>query len=187
MRRLFLALPIPLDVAEILSSHVPDDLGIRAVPAINFHLTLKFLGATEEKQIPEIEDALGALDVSRFEFTVRGCGVFPGGRSPKVLYFGVQGGPALGQLKRQVEACLVPLRIPKEPRPWVPHVTLARLDRAPDHVLAQFLATYHDFTGPVLKAQELVLYESRQTAGHPTYTPLSACRLGNLRDYLLED
>ena len=64
---------------------------------------------------------------SPFALEVRDLGWFPNERSPKVLWCGIHGGPALIRLASDTEECLIKLGVQKEDRPYLPHLTLARL------------------------------------------------------------
>ena len=75
MKRTFIACPLS---KEFLSSYETDitplllqEKSIKAVSAENMHITLKFLGDTEDRLCPEIASALGR-DLAH----VRSCGLF---------------------------------------------------------------------------------------------------------------
>jgi len=95
------------------------------------HLTLKFLGEVDEEAVPEmtanLEMAVAA--VSPFTLSVGGFGCFPDGERPRVCWLGVEGAVAeLTVLQQRVEEALLPWS-PQEARPFVPHLTLARVTR----------------------------------------------------------
>jgi len=94
------------------------------------HLTLKFLGDTEERRLPELECAL--TDVARAHapmlLQVGGLGVFPNLRRPRVIWVGLQGATAeLSALQAAVEKAMCHLGLPPEERGFSPHLTLARV------------------------------------------------------------
>jgi RNA 2',3'-cyclic 3'-phosphodiesterase len=65
MPRLFFALPIPIELRQKLLSSSPRKHfhGIRFTPEENLHITVHFLGATEEEKLPEI--ILKAKEISQ--------------------------------------------------------------------------------------------------------------------------
>lgn len=91
------------------------------------HLTLKFLGEISEVQVKQVSDALSALgQFEAFEIEVKGFGFFPDARRPRVFWAGLEAPPALAELAARVETALGALGFPREPRPFTPHLTLAR-------------------------------------------------------------
>jgi len=62
MLRLFIALPLPPEVeAEldlVLGLLQPKGPGVKWVPSRNIHLTVKFLGDTDEKNVGKITSAI---------------------------------------------------------------------------------------------------------------------------------
>jgi 2'-5' RNA ligase len=94
------------------------------------HLTLKFLGDIPEERVPEIYSALGRMAArhARFTLDVEGLGLFPDARAPRVLWIGLADrGGALQRLAADVEAALDAIGFAPEPRPFHPHLTLARI------------------------------------------------------------
>jgi RNA 2',3'-cyclic 3'-phosphodiesterase len=105
---------------------------VRWVEADGIHLTLKFLGDTPRKQVPEIEAALqrAVAGFGPFEFTVEGRGCFPNTRRPRVVWVAVRDhGQMLARLAAAVEREVAPLGWPTEDRPFSPHLTLGRVGR----------------------------------------------------------
>ncbi len=94
------------------------------------HLTLKFLGDIPEARIPEIETALAQVAGahSRCTVDVGGLGAFPDARAPRVLWVGLSGQvEGVTKLAAAVERALVALGFAPEPKPFNPHLTLARI------------------------------------------------------------
>jgi len=93
---------------------------LKVVSTNRLHLTVKFLGDTEEGLVPEIEGAAreACADIRPFEITVRGTGAFPSLSRMNVVWVGVEGAEAIGRES---------LGFAAERRPWKAHVTLARV------------------------------------------------------------
>ncbi len=94
------------------------------------HLTLKFLGevdaATVDSLGAALEDAVKGF--APLTLYVRGTGVFPTPKSPRVVWLGLEGGlDALAALYEKVEAVCERLGFRREGRPFKPHVTLGRV------------------------------------------------------------
>jgi 2'-5' RNA ligase len=118
------------------------------VAADNLHVTLKFLGDTDEAHVPGLLDALGtaAAGTAAFEVAVRGLGAFPSPLRARVVWAGLEEAPALAGLAGRVDAALAALGVPRESRPFSAHVTLGRV-REPrrNPTLAAALARPADF------------------------------------------
>jgi 2'-5' RNA ligase len=103
--------------------------GLSWVRSDNLHLTLRFLGGIEPATLAHVSAAVTEAAATVVPFTVRlgGVGGFPGGRAPRVLWAGVlAGGEEMGTLHAVLETALAARGIPRESRPFHPHVTLAR-------------------------------------------------------------
>jgi 2'-5' RNA ligase len=129
--RVFVALDIPEDVrralGELITRLSPLGRGARWVRAESLHVTLKFIGEAGDEKIGKIRDALGRIaPMAPVEMHFRGTGFFPNSRRPRVFWAGIEAGPELAALAEAVEAALEPLGIPREPREFKPHLTLAR-------------------------------------------------------------
>ncbi|MGH9478998.1 MAG: RNA 2',3'-cyclic phosphodiesterase [Terriglobales bacterium] len=103
---------------------------VRWVDAADLHITLQFIGAWEEADEPELIAALTNVIPPRIELAVSGLDAFPSLRRPRIVIAGVAAAPELTALAAGVNRALAPLGIVPEPRPYRPHITLARL-RAP--------------------------------------------------------
>jgi 2'-5' RNA ligase len=127
---------IQLDLKELVSPHLPDGVRLSWVQPASIHLTLKFLGETDEQLIQPLRSALepfmaGALPIS---VPLERLGVFPSSQQPRVLWIGPpsqweegQDAERLMRLQRIVEDACEPLCFPREVRPFRAHLTLARI------------------------------------------------------------
>jgi 2'-5' RNA ligase len=94
------------------------------------HLTLKFLGNIPSKRVTEITEAMGKAvqGISPFRLEISGLGAFPSLKQARVLWVGIGG--ELGQLstlQQNIDSVLAALGFAREERPFVPHLTLARV------------------------------------------------------------
>src|SRR5215470_15053104 len=83
--RLFVALPVPEEVADellALQSGVPD---ARWVPAENFHVTLCFAGEVQGGTMRDLEEELSDIAGSRFPLAIAGVEQFSSGKQPRAL------------------------------------------------------------------------------------------------------
>jgi len=94
------------------------------------HLTLKFLGNIPSKRVTEIINVIEEVTqgVSAFHLEISGLGAFPSLRQARVFWVGIGGEvDKLSKLQQNIDSALAVLGFAKEERPFVPHLTLARL------------------------------------------------------------
>ncbi|MGI9860329.1 RNA 2',3'-cyclic phosphodiesterase [Moorella naiadis] len=102
-------------------------VAVKWVNPAGIHLTLKFLGEVEPAAVGAIGAALekAAQGIKPWDLEVKGAGVFPNGRSPRVVWVGVESGAPLYDLQRQITAEYLALGFKADT--FTPHLTLGRL------------------------------------------------------------
>lgn len=128
--RLFVALDIDDEIRERIARFIegvhnfaPD---ARWMKAESLHVTLKFIGEQPDESLESITKMLAAIDGLGAEIHFRGYGFFPTPKSARVFWAGMEAGTRLSALASAVDDVLSSLGIPKEERPFSPHLTLAR-------------------------------------------------------------
>jgi RNA 2',3'-cyclic 3'-phosphodiesterase len=167
MLRLFVGIGFPPALKlqlSLLRSGVP---GAKWVDPGNFHLTLRFIGETDEAVAADIDDALARLRARRFTLQLAGTGVF--GDRPRSLWVGVERNPDLVALRDKIEQALIRAGLPPEPRKFAPHVTLARLQNPALDQLRGFLAANAQFRADPLPVEGFSLIASFQTKAGSVY------------------
>jgi 2'-5' RNA ligase len=102
---------------------------VKAVPAPNLHLTLRFIGETS---IP-VQDLLMALETASaghppFVMVPTSAGAFPNWSRPSVVWIGFGDGGHASELARSIDSTLGEVfSIEPESRPFSAHLTLARV------------------------------------------------------------
>lgn len=132
--RAFVAADLPPEVRDELARIVAALAGarirgLRTVRPEGLHLTLKFLGNVQRSEVPAVASAISSVVEQFRPITVEigGFGAYPGERSPRVLWTGVNGPDALFNLQADIEKSLTSLGFSTDSRPWSPHLTLARI------------------------------------------------------------
>lgn len=130
--RLFVALRVPDDVRANLAGVMGDfqraDRALKWIRPEQLHITLKFIGGLSAEKLPAVRLALGTVScANRVELAFRRIGFFPNARRPTVVWLGIEATPNLAWLAIEVNRVLKPLGIAPEEKPFVPHLTIARL------------------------------------------------------------
>jgi len=172
MPRLFIALPVPEDIADQLSalqSGVPD---ARWVPAENFHVTLCFCAEVQGAVMRDLEEELSDVAGPPFPVAIAGVEQFSSGKQPKALVALVEKSDRLDWLQQKVSTVARNCGIQVERRKFRPHVTLARFGNGAEtgHHIAQFMASHSTFRAGPWIAQHFALYSSRSGRNGSIYT-----------------
>ena len=131
--RLFIAVPLPEEARDLLCA-MQDQLRGEVkraawVPRVAMHVTVRFLGETEEDLVPEIHEMLSdaLAEYPPFEARLAGGGAFPNARRPKVFWVGLEDGHRFAALAHTANLALSALGFPAPHKPFRPHATLCRL------------------------------------------------------------
>ncbi len=172
MPRLFVALPVPEEIAEelaALQSGVPD---ARWQPAENLHVTLCFCDQVQGAVMRDLEEELSDIAGPRFPVAVAGVEQFSSGKQPKALVALVEKSDRLDWLQQKVSTVARNCGIEIERRKFRPHVTLARFPNGAEtgHHIAQFMASHSTFRAGPWLADHFALYSSRRGRSGSLYT-----------------
>jgi 2'-5' RNA ligase len=168
MPRLFTALEIPHDAAKSLSLLRGGLPGARWIDTENYHITLRFIGDVEGHVADEIANALDRVERAPFILSLTSVGQF-GGKKPHSIWAGVEPKPELIQLQGEIERICQRLRLPADPRKFVPHISLARLKNADVEDVAFYLASRGNFATVPFNVSRFVLLSSRDSVGGGPY------------------
>lgn len=183
--RLFVALEIPPAVRTNFAALMN---GLRALDAKssakkprwtrpeNLHVTLKFIGNVVPEKLHGIRAALAGVRCEQpLELCFRGLGFFPDGKRPRVVWAGVFGSQNLGALAADIDRGLAGFGVPREPRAFIPHLTLARCEPgaiSPGSRVAIENDAAREFGD--LRATEFHLIESKLKPSGAEYTTLQS-------------
>ena len=134
MIRTFIAVNLPPEIKDALYGLQQDlsaeRLPVRWIKPESIHITLKFIGEIPEELVQHIKTELFETPTplcEPFPITISGTGIFPNARRPRILWVGItKGAEQLAGLAKYFEDALLPLNIPKEDRPFKPHITIGR-------------------------------------------------------------
>lgn len=179
MKRIFIAVRIdPSEELLALLQELKNILGrdrIKWVDHRNMHLTLQFLGDTEEKRIPELSAMLKECCTASgaFVFRIKGLGVFRNLRDLRVIWAGVNDDGNLERLYSKIRAGLTEKGFPSEERPFSPHLTLGRVKSVREiNNIKNLLEKNIGREFQSVSVTEVILYESILMQTGPVYKPL---------------
>ena len=183
-RRLFVAVDVDAAACRTIARAIDflsaraDEAGasVRWTPAHNLHLTMRFIGATDESALGRIRNVMGeTISVDAFTIDICGIGTFPSSGAPRVIWAGIsRGADRLKTVAREVEARLRVAGCVPEDRPFRAHLTLGRVRPGPPR---QMKAARRILAGVELDAvrvavDHVTLYESRMSPKGSTYHQL---------------
>jgi 2'-5' RNA ligase len=137
------------------------------------HMTLKFLGDTDEAKVDDIERIMKASieNIEPFEVKLKGTGAFPNLNYMKVVWVGLVGAEPLISISKTMDQDLSKLGFKREKRGFKPHVTVARV-RGPKNknILADVINDYKDVDFGVKNVDCIRLKKSVLSRAGPTYS-----------------
>ncbi len=178
MPRLFTGLEIPKGISLYLSGLRGGLYGARWVDPENYHLTLRFIGDVEARLARDIETELGEVFRDPIEITLTGIGVF-GGDKPHAVIAHVTPTRQLAELQAEHERIMRRLGLPKDPRKFTPHVTLARLRNSTVLDVADYLSSRDAFRSQSFLAKSFVVFSARPSVGGGPYLVEASYTLGD--------
>jgi len=133
--RLFVSVDLPAEIRTVvadLQRFVRKQRVIRGVyaDAVQAHITIAFIGSVGDAQYDAIVEALEAVEPITCEATVGPLGTFDRWGDPSVLFLSLDC-PPLIPFATQIGEALAPW-FEMGDRPFVPHVTLARIKGVSD-------------------------------------------------------
>ncbi|MCS7202247.1 MAG: RNA 2',3'-cyclic phosphodiesterase [Dictyoglomus sp.] len=181
MKRLFIAIDLPLEIKKELYK-IEEDLmkyiprGVKWVEMENFHFTIRFLGETEENEIPNIIKIMDevAKESDSFYISLKEIGAFPNFKNPRVIWIGIEKGyKEMKDLFNKLETRISKLKFKKEDKDFSPHLTLGRIkEKIRWDEKWKINIPYLEFF-----VEEIALFESQLTSQGPIYITLYKCKL----------
>jgi 2'-5' RNA ligase len=180
--RCFIAIKIPgFDpLRRVLKELAQMGRALKVVEPKNLHVTLKFLGDTDVSRIGEIGALVEQAAHSRNPCVVKvaGLGVFPHLERPSVVWAGLEGSEILAAIAADLETGLEEFGFARENRPFVPHLTLARVKARPPESLRTLLSRHAKTEFGTATIEQFELIRSELGPEGPKYTVLASARLG---------
>jgi 2'-5' RNA ligase len=155
---------------------------VRWVRLDGLHLTLRFLGPTLDDRVDAAIEAVhaAARGQASFDVTIGGAGAFPPVGRPRALWLGLRSGAdELTGLAGAVDGALTGAGWVLDPKPFRPHLTLARSDGVPaGSAIGARLVEGAASMAVTFRAERMGLYESVTGGGPARYLPVASAELG---------
>jgi len=178
--RLFYAIELSSSMQEALHraqkalSHLPGN--ISWTKKENIHLTIKFLGDTEDKKIPALKRALDTIakQSQTFSISLDQLSAFPNTQKPRIIWCGVKNeGDIIPVIAKQLDKRLTRLGYKKAERPFRAHVTIGRVRHPIKRSnYKQALSDFSLDTKLAYTVNKLSLIKSKLTSAGSVYSPV---------------
>ncbi len=151
-----------------LREKVPDR--VRWIPPRNYHVTMKFIGAITEDDLPEVVEKVknAVSKLAQPDVLLQHALLFPNAEKPRVIASMVQPNRALQVLYDVIEDALDLDGIKPNKHPFLPHLSVARVR---NFNCPQFEP--YELALPEITIPTLTLLQSISTGHGVTYKPLT--------------
>jgi 2'-5' RNA ligase len=155
---------------------------VRWVPEDQWHLTVKFLGDVDGREVGEIAKAMQeeARATPPFDLEFRGLKPFPPGREPRIVAVEVVSGmDALAGFHRRLDQRMQAFGVAGERRSFLAHLTLGRIKGA-GHMewLWDYVREQSAANSGLAGIDEAILFQSNLRPEGAQYIPLAHAKLG---------
>ena len=159
-------------IADLIGDLRASEARVKWVRPENMHVTLKFLGEVDERNLPEIFDSFekSLTNDQAFAFNIQNIGCFPNIRRPRVIWVGIERGKdELKVLAKKVDNLMSEFGFEREKRGFSPHLTIGRVKdtRGIESVTGRFDGI--DFNTESCVIDEVVFFQSILRREGPTY------------------
>ncbi len=139
----------------------------------NMHITLKFLGEIEERDVEKIKDIVENCKVDKFRISLKGIGFFPNERYIRVVWIGVENYEPIERMAKCIDSHLSKLGFKRE-KDYVPHLTVARVK---GRINIKNLDKFLSMEFGEVDVQEVKIKKSTLTPQGPIYEDIAVIQL----------
>jgi 2'-5' RNA ligase len=172
MPRLFTAIRLPPAIMDGLLDTMEALEHARWQDDEQLHLTLTFLDAVPPTQVDDLIASLSRVAFDRFELEVKGVGHFEQKGRVNAVWAGIAPCPALNALQARVAQACTAAGVPPDHRRYLPHITLARINRGGANLPA-WLTRHAMLSLPPFAVSRFALFESTLRHGGASYAALA--------------
>ena len=176
-QRLFIAIPIPEQIKNKIINITKLPRNFRLTKSDNIHITILFLGDTDENSITDITDKLNESlrYCNSFELEISKYDQFPSGGYPRIIFLtGNNGKNKLLYLANDIRTKLKKIGF-SDKKSFKYHITIARQKFKDDEPIR-----LPEINDPInFYVNKVILYKSDLKPGGPVYTSLWTGTLNN--------
>lgn len=166
----FIAISLPVSVRTRLASLCFGLPSVHWHDEENFHLGLRYLGPLTSLQLEDIQNCLQDLFFHPFQIALQGITFQKSSKNHRgTIQVQISPNPDLEVLKKEIDSLIKGLNLPKEERPYSPHVTLGHYEKLDPERSADYLHANGDFTSPSFEISECLLLRIHQTPKRTYY------------------
>ncbi len=176
--RAFFAIDIPVEIKDKISGFISGCRKIQRdyikyVEDENLHITLKFLGETDQAAVDSIINDLKKIKTVKPSLSIKTSGAFPNIIFPKVAWVGVEENTGLKELYENIELTASQYGFPIEEREFHPHITIARIKGRIQNDWTQFFKRSNAEEFGRFSPENYALYKSELTKNGPVYSKIA--------------
>jgi RNA 2',3'-cyclic 3'-phosphodiesterase len=168
MQRLFTGISLPATTRLDLKFMQTGIKGAKWIDPADFHVTLCFVGDVDNRIARELALELSRQQTEAFALTLKSVDVF-GSKKPHAIVVGVEENEELLSLQRAQERLCRMLGIEIETRKFIPHVTIARLNRTDPLDLKKFVEAHVAYKSEPVVVNQFHLYSAKPSTGGGPY------------------
>lgn len=153
---------------------------VKLVEPENIHITLKFLGDTDDELVDNIIEIIreSGRGIKPFKLELRGTGAFPNLNYMKVLWVSINGYEPLVAIANSLNTKLKKLGFKSDKRGFKPHVTIGRVkSKKHKNALKDLLVRNKSRFFHEIKVESVYLKKSILDSMGPTYYNLGKVEL----------
>ena len=183
--RCFIAIEIPettrKSVGDIIEHLKKSGSDVKWVSPENIHITVQFLGETEESLIDVIKGSLEKILAPHRPFCIKiaDAGCFPDGRRPRIIWVGMEESQTLVRLYKDIANEMTRFGYQKEVRAFTPHITIGRVKSQRN--MGELLKRLDEFKGTCFsdfEVQKITLMKSELKPSGAKYYSLAEILFG---------
>jgi len=162
-------------LSDLINEIKNSGANIKTVEPGNIHITLKFLGDTNEEKIDNINDIIinSVEGIKPFDIKLKGAGFFPNHNYIKVVWVGIENTEQMQIIAKKIDEKLSTIGFDREKRKFSAHLTIARVRSAQNkEKLIQIINKYQDVEFAKITVNKIKLKKSVLTPKGPIYSTL---------------